>query len=343
MERDSESGMQSHGVRYYAPWLARWTSTDPAGMTDGSNLYCALGNSPLVWTDREGTDLEVSPFQPTGPAVPPRAPTSPLTRIRPWSWGSRGGVETAKDVTTGARAVASAPKLGAAGIAGVVVGALVISFAIALGTAQLIGKDRDTMGAEWREEHKDVIEKEQKAIDDWKARMRGEPISTPGLSRDSVNAPAIDEQPRIAPQGQPNAPQSTPGAPGAPVVDPSPAGPAISASGNRKTSKRMQVVYGILQPNGTIHKFGISGGATGPNHKREEHSKRTLRQVRKLGPGFESIVLLVIPSGPGARRLALAEEKALVDEYMRLNPNRKGKLLPNQTREGFRPPGNKRP
>src|SRR5262249_6687043 len=30
-ERDEESGLSYHGARYYAPWLCRWTSCDPAG------------------------------------------------------------------------------------------------------------------------------------------------------------------------------------------------------------------------------------------------------------------------------------------------------------------------
>ncbi|KAK4169648.1 virulence plasmid 65kDa B protein-domain-containing protein [Cladorrhinum sp. PSN259] len=30
-ERDDESGLEYHGARYYAPWLARWTSPDPGG------------------------------------------------------------------------------------------------------------------------------------------------------------------------------------------------------------------------------------------------------------------------------------------------------------------------
>ena len=35
-ERDEESGFEYHGARYYAPWLARWTSPDPAGLVDGT-------------------------------------------------------------------------------------------------------------------------------------------------------------------------------------------------------------------------------------------------------------------------------------------------------------------
>ena len=29
MERDEESGLNYHGARYYAPWLAHWMSCDP--------------------------------------------------------------------------------------------------------------------------------------------------------------------------------------------------------------------------------------------------------------------------------------------------------------------------
>jgi RHS repeat-associated protein len=32
-ERDAESGLYYYGARYYAPWLLRWTTADPAGGT----------------------------------------------------------------------------------------------------------------------------------------------------------------------------------------------------------------------------------------------------------------------------------------------------------------------
>lgn len=47
-ERDEESGFYYHGARYYAAWLGRWTSCDPSGLVDGSNLYSfARGNSVM--------------------------------------------------------------------------------------------------------------------------------------------------------------------------------------------------------------------------------------------------------------------------------------------------------
>lgn len=53
-ERDAESGLYYHGARYYAPWLARWTSTDPEGLGEGINLYLYGRANPLRFSDRSG-------------------------------------------------------------------------------------------------------------------------------------------------------------------------------------------------------------------------------------------------------------------------------------------------
>ena len=42
-----KSGLYYHGARYYAPWLGRWMSRDPAGLVDGTNLYAYARNNPL--------------------------------------------------------------------------------------------------------------------------------------------------------------------------------------------------------------------------------------------------------------------------------------------------------
>jgi RHS repeat-associated protein len=34
-ERDEATGFYYHGARYYAPWIARWISCDPGGLSDG--------------------------------------------------------------------------------------------------------------------------------------------------------------------------------------------------------------------------------------------------------------------------------------------------------------------
>jgi RHS repeat-associated protein len=54
-ERDTESGLNHHQHRYYAPWLSRWISTDPFGLVDGANVYRYARNSPLLFVDPTGT------------------------------------------------------------------------------------------------------------------------------------------------------------------------------------------------------------------------------------------------------------------------------------------------
>ncbi|PTT32532.1 RHS repeat-associated core domain-containing protein [Pseudomonas sp. HMWF021] len=49
------SGLYDYGARYYAPWLQRWISPDPAGTADGPNLYAFVGNNPLRFVDAGGT------------------------------------------------------------------------------------------------------------------------------------------------------------------------------------------------------------------------------------------------------------------------------------------------
>ncbi|PTT32533.1 RHS repeat domain-containing protein [Pseudomonas sp. HMWF021] len=53
------SGLYYYGARYYAPWLQRWVSADPAGDVDGLNLYAFVSNGPLTHVDRTGTSMEV--------------------------------------------------------------------------------------------------------------------------------------------------------------------------------------------------------------------------------------------------------------------------------------------
>ena len=48
------SGLYYYGARYYAPWLQRWVSADPAWDVDGLNLYGFVGNSPLSYFDDSG-------------------------------------------------------------------------------------------------------------------------------------------------------------------------------------------------------------------------------------------------------------------------------------------------
>lgn len=48
------SGLYYYGARYYAAWLQRWISADPAGAVDGLNLYGFVANNPLRYVDPAG-------------------------------------------------------------------------------------------------------------------------------------------------------------------------------------------------------------------------------------------------------------------------------------------------
>lgn len=53
-ELDDETGLYYFGARYYAPWLGRWTSSDPGGFVDGLNLYRYCSNNPAGMVDASG-------------------------------------------------------------------------------------------------------------------------------------------------------------------------------------------------------------------------------------------------------------------------------------------------
>jgi RHS repeat-associated protein len=54
-ERDEETGLYYHGARYYAPWLGRWTSADPAGVTLWS-AFTYVRDNPVRYLDPDGKD-----------------------------------------------------------------------------------------------------------------------------------------------------------------------------------------------------------------------------------------------------------------------------------------------
>jgi RHS repeat-associated protein len=59
-ERDDETGFSYHGARYYAAWVGRWMSCDPAGLVDGVGLYIYARSNPVSYVDRAGTDSNSS-------------------------------------------------------------------------------------------------------------------------------------------------------------------------------------------------------------------------------------------------------------------------------------------
>jgi len=55
-ERDEETGFSYQGARYYAPWIGRWLSCDPAGPAVSSNLYRMARCNPVRFVDLTGND-----------------------------------------------------------------------------------------------------------------------------------------------------------------------------------------------------------------------------------------------------------------------------------------------
>lgn len=76
-ERDEESGLYYHGARYYAAWVGRWASCDPAGMVDGPNLYQYISSNPIRFSDPTGTQqAAVCTIDPNHPAAVTCTPVS---------------------------------------------------------------------------------------------------------------------------------------------------------------------------------------------------------------------------------------------------------------------------
>jgi RHS repeat-associated protein len=59
---DSETGLYYYRTRYYSPYIGRFLQTDPAGYTDGMNMYACCRNNPVACVDPSGMIMMI----PTG-------------------------------------------------------------------------------------------------------------------------------------------------------------------------------------------------------------------------------------------------------------------------------------
>ncbi|MEP6862942.1 MAG: SpvB/TcaC N-terminal domain-containing protein [Deltaproteobacteria bacterium] len=57
-ERDEETGLYYVGARYYAPWLARWTSPDPKRPASATSVYVYANDNPIAFVDPSGNEPE---------------------------------------------------------------------------------------------------------------------------------------------------------------------------------------------------------------------------------------------------------------------------------------------
>lgn len=92
-ERDDSTGLYYFGARYYASWLGRWCSCDPAKMVDGTNLYIFVRGNPIVLKDKKGLQGDSDfPNYGGGPPdeVEPGVPYKPWDREGPQLGGAPG-------------------------------------------------------------------------------------------------------------------------------------------------------------------------------------------------------------------------------------------------------------
>jgi RHS repeat-associated protein len=88
-ERDEETGFSYHGARYYAPWLGRWVSCDPSGLSGGLNLYQYAGACPTYFVDPSGLnpqhpeDTDIHQFWREGPPAQNTGTDKPATMSGP--------------------------------------------------------------------------------------------------------------------------------------------------------------------------------------------------------------------------------------------------------------------
>lgn len=82
-ERDEETGLYYHGLRYFAPWLLRWMNCDPAGMVDGLNLYQFTRSNPVSLRDSTGMHTDDESGPPTRSPLGRRTIRRHLQRLSP--------------------------------------------------------------------------------------------------------------------------------------------------------------------------------------------------------------------------------------------------------------------
>ncbi len=129
-ERDEETGLYYHGARYYAPWLGRWTATDPGGMVDGPNLYIYVRNYPIGLRDPSGYESSHMENGVRKADGPPEELVVTGKKLGFWDTGLGKGLAFAGGVLTGlAVGVATA----------VVAGAVIAALPVSAGIGAVIG------------------------------------------------------------------------------------------------------------------------------------------------------------------------------------------------------------
>jgi RHS repeat-associated protein len=97
-ERDDETGFQIHGLRYYCPWLGRWTTSDPIGLQGGLNGFGYCRGDPVGKVDPSGTlefaksktEFDAPAPKTNAPSAAPSPASSPKSAARAVKEGIEG-------------------------------------------------------------------------------------------------------------------------------------------------------------------------------------------------------------------------------------------------------------
>jgi RHS repeat-associated protein len=125
MERDEESGLQCHGVRYFVVWLGRWGSCDPIGVRGGGNTFSYCKGSPISMIDCEGlapkytsdhvagfTAADMLAFEHvSGPVSAETWPVGPVSDIQPQWSRSKSTIQAFVDLSKRGQAPTGVPNL----------------------------------------------------------------------------------------------------------------------------------------------------------------------------------------------------------------------------------------
>jgi RHS repeat-associated protein len=294
-ERDEESGLYYHGARYYAPWIARWTSCDPEGLEGDAQLYCYAFNNPVHFKDPDGcvpAPYEMADaWEASGVAPIPGVTGEKISQaasnlgenignaiVDALPADNIGGifaaalVKTVFDVGGGMIAAAYDPGMAVRGL-------------MRFGTAS-------AQGVEEIEAGHTVL---------GVSRIIGEGAQGVGYVLGGVSAartygvPGTYQRPPAVPAPAPPKPAPSPAKPAAPAPKPAPAAPKPSASpmkapkasgphGNSLSNSKPHHVYEIhdtAKPGGP-HKTGISGRPL----KKNGDSPRAATQVNELNKKY---------------------------------------------------------
>lgn len=136
-ERDEENRLYYYGARYYAPWLGRWVSCDPAGMVDGTNVVRFAQSNPVRFVDRDG-HLPLDPqMVQTVQNINPAVVNSALQSLKePEFIESMKSIGEQMELTNDPRAYVAAEVV--LGVAAALAGAFAISHAFDKPTPQIL-------------------------------------------------------------------------------------------------------------------------------------------------------------------------------------------------------------